>query len=535
MAISQITNNSVAPGAAIDQTKVSGLSTIVDSTAFNVAVLGFKIAVQQGLTVYNLVDGIVDEFNSSDGVGSSPGGSYASPGSSGYYTNQTNSSFTASYDTTTVTGPGAPRGAAQGPFQTYASFTTPPAGTSSVTAYVFGAGGGGAGQGGSPSLYNFGIGGGGGFASGAIAVSGGQVLRLGIGQGANNTGIGGQNGGTSPSPSPGQTVMGGGGLVGVFSANYPSLTAPTAYIVAGSGGGGASSVFSGGLGQYGGADGGGGGGLQGKRGGDQSETTSAGPYTYPANGNPGSISGGGGSQSAGGTAGSGPSSTGTTGSLFTGGPGTGGAGYYGGGGQGSSPGSVGSRGNGAGGGGSSYYGHPSVTSGTTTGSQPGPAGGSYNSGGGNSGSGANSPYWSPGIGRGGQGPGTPAPGNVYGGDGFIVLAWNELITGTATITSAAFTAKSTPTKARLVVFQDNISPDTATINTDLVASVSRDNGTTFTTVTLTDAGYITGSSGQRILTGTADISGQPSGTSMKWRVVAQTKGQKIHGVSLQWV
>lgn len=529
MAISQITNNSVAPGAAIDQTKVSGLSTIVDSTAFNVAVLGFKIAVQQGLTVYNLVDGIVDEFNSSDGVSASPGGTYASPGSSGYYTNQNNTGFTASYTTSAVTGPGAPRGAAQGPYTTYGSFTVPPAGTTSVTAYVFGAGGGGGGQGGSPSLYNFGIGGGGGFATGAIAVSGGQVLRLGIGQGANNTGLGGQNGGSTPSPSPGQTVMGGGGLVGVFSANYPSLTAPTAYLVAGSGGGGASSVYSGGLGQYGGADGGGGGGTQGRRGGDQSSTTSAGPYTYPANGNPGSISGGGGSQSAGGTGGSGPSSTGTAGSLFTGGGPSGGAGYYGGAGGGSSPGSVGSRGNGAGGGGSSYYGHPSVTGGTSISSQSGPAGGAYISGG------APSPYYSPGIGLGGQGPGTPAPGNVYGGDGYIVLAWNELITSTATITSATFTATSVPTKARLVVFQDNISPDTATINTDLVASVSRDGGTTYTTVTLTDAGYITGASGQRILTGTADISGQPSGTSMKWRVVAQTKGQKIHGVSLQWV
>jgi hypothetical protein len=529
MPISQITNNSVSPSAAIDQTKVSGLSTIVDSTAFNIAVLGFKMAVNDGLTVFNLVDGIVDEFNSSTGVASSPGGTYNSPGPSGFYSNQATNPFTASYTTTTVTGPGAPRGAAQGPYQTYGSFTTPPSGTSSVQAYVFGAGGGGAGQGGSPSLYNFGVGGGGGFAYGAIAVTGSQVLRLGIGQGANDTGLGGQNGGSTPSPSPSQTVMGGGGLVGVFSVNYSSLSAPTAYVVAGSGGGGASSVFSGGLGQYGGANGGGGGGLQGRRGGDQSvsDGTAAGPYTFPANGNPGSISGGGGSQSAGGAAGSGPAATGTAGSLFTGGPPGGGAGYYGGGGQGNSPGSVGSRGNGSGGGGSSYYGHPSVTGGTTTASQPGPSGAPVSGG-------ATSPYYSAGIGVGGTGPGTPAPGNLSGGNGYIVLAWNEISTATATITSATFTATAVPTRARLVVFQDNISPDTATINTDLVASVSRDGGTTYTTVTLTDAGYITGASGQRILTGSATISSQPSGTSMKWRLVAQTKGQKIHGVSLQW-
>ena len=45
--------------------------------------LGFKLAVQNGLTVYNLKDGIVDEFASTAGVGTSPGGTYnpsSSPG-----------------------------------------------------------------------------------------------------------------------------------------------------------------------------------------------------------------------------------------------------------------------------------------------------------------------------------------------------------------------------------------------------------------------------------------------------------------------
>ena len=34
----------------------------------NIALLGFKVAVNDSLTVYNLVDGIVDEFHSEDGT-----------------------------------------------------------------------------------------------------------------------------------------------------------------------------------------------------------------------------------------------------------------------------------------------------------------------------------------------------------------------------------------------------------------------------------------------------------------------------------
>ena len=37
-------------------------------TPFNIGVLGFKHAVNEGLTIFNLVDGIVDEFNSEGGI-----------------------------------------------------------------------------------------------------------------------------------------------------------------------------------------------------------------------------------------------------------------------------------------------------------------------------------------------------------------------------------------------------------------------------------------------------------------------------------
>ena len=82
------------------------------------------------------------------------------------------------------------------------------------------------------------------------------------------------------------------------------------------------------------------------------------------------------------------------------------------------------------------------------------------------------------------------------------------------------------------MFEENVA--TPTLNTDIIASVSRDGGSTFTNATLTDSGYVTGSSGQRILTGQATISGQPSGQSMRWKLALANNAVKIHGVSLQW-
>ena len=98
--------------------------------------------------------------------------------------------------------------------------------------------------------------------------------------------------------------------------------------------------------------------------------------------------------------------------------------------------------------------------------------------------------------------------------------------------SEPFASTSVPTTSRIVVFEERLT--SLTLNTDLIASVSRDGGSNFTTATLTDSGYVTGSSGQRILTGQATISGQPSGQSMRWKLALANNRVKIHGVSLQW-
>ncbi|MCH9019625.1 MAG: hypothetical protein IIA73_04595 [Proteobacteria bacterium] len=100
-----------------------------------------------------------------------------------------------------------------------------------------------------------------------------------------------------------------------------------------------------------------------------------------------------------------------------------------------------------------------------------------------------------------------------------------------TLLANAFTAEATPAEARIVLFEEDV--DAVTLNTDLRAYASRDGGTTYTQITLADEGdYATN---KRILAGTVDISGQPSGTSMKWKVeTLNAKELKLHGVALQW-
>ena len=92
---------------------------------------------------------------------------------------------------------------------------------------------------------------------------------------------------------------------------------------------------------------------------------------------------------------------------------------------------------------------------------------------------------------------------------------------------------SAPTTVSFEVEYQDIST-TATLNTDITLEASRDGGTTWTAVTLSDFGP-SPISGARVLKGSATVSGQPSGTSMKWRVKTfNTKEQRVHGLWMQW-
>ena len=67
-----------APGSASvflrgDRTYGAIPTDDIDTNAFNISLLGFKMAVNEGLTVFNLVDGIVDEFHDESGTDEAEG------------------------------------------------------------------------------------------------------------------------------------------------------------------------------------------------------------------------------------------------------------------------------------------------------------------------------------------------------------------------------------------------------------------------------------------------------------------------------
>ena len=78
-----IVNADVSPSAAIVNCKTAGLTSVSTSITsacasltdakFNVSLLGFKMAVNESLTVFNLIDGIVDEFHDESGTDESEG------------------------------------------------------------------------------------------------------------------------------------------------------------------------------------------------------------------------------------------------------------------------------------------------------------------------------------------------------------------------------------------------------------------------------------------------------------------------------
>ena len=157
------------------------------------------------------------------------------------------------------------------------------------------------------------------------------------------------------------------------------------------------------------------------------------------------------------------------------------------------------------------------------------------------------PNWFPGLpgavnsgggGAGGRNIGTSTPaGGAFGGDGgpgvvIVKEVQSTFSNPTTTLISDTFTANSTPTKARIVLFAEINS----SLNSELTASATRDN-TTFNAITLTDEGYVTGSSGTKIFTGSTPLTGTASPqVQLRWKISGTSLSHvnTIHGVALQW-
>ena len=103
-----------------------------------------------------------------------------------------------------------------------------------------------------------------------------------------------------------------------------------------------------------------------------------------------------------------------------------------------------------------------------------------------------------------------------------------------TLVSNTLTANSAVTNGDVVLTYTD-GAGTAVINTDLIASISRDNGTTYTPVTLVSQGT---TGGHTILTANNVTLGGTDSQQMRWKVATTnqsvSKQTRIHAVSLGW-
>ncbi|MCK9555022.1 discoidin domain-containing protein [bacterium] len=97
--------------------------------------------------------------------------------------------------------------------------------------------------------------------------------------------------------------------------------------------------------------------------------------------------------------------------------------------------------------------------------------------------------------------------------------------------SAQFVAEENPDTVRIVVQEEDV--ESITLNSDLKAYISRDDGSTWEEATLLEEGDY--GTGKRILHAVADVSSQSADSDVRYKITSHNnKDLKLHGVSLAW-
>ena len=459
----------------------------------NIALLGFKTAVNGSLAKYNLQDQIIDEYTDATGVDTS-----ASTGElldTGGYLGATSVTPTITHDADST--------GVDGDYTWY-KWTGTGTGTYSQNAaqsnidFLVVAGGGAGGQASSSAGYGRGGGGAGGLRTSYGSTSGGGASaesKISFASGTTYTMTVGA-GGTVVSQDKGNngadSSISGSGLSSIVSTG-------------GGGGGGHSNGLTAGTG-------GSGGGAYGTtwNGAAGAGTTGQGYAGGTSSSNTGS--GGGGAGGLGGDVASG---------VYDGGVGgiglevsiTGSAVTYAGGGGGGGNTPSGGTATGGGGRGAAHSASTNAVAGTA-----------------NTGGGGGGGLWTTGS----------SPAAAAGGSGVVIIRrLTQVLTAgdDLTLQSTDTTAMAQPSTADMITLIEN-QAGTATLNTDIKGWISRDSGTTFTQGTLVDEG--TWGTNKKVLAfHDLDISGQPSGTSMCYKITthnqsASSKETKIHATSIGW-
>ena len=127
-------------------------------------------------------------------------------------------------------------------------------------------------------------------------------------------------------------------------------------------------------------------------------------------------------------------------------------------------------------------------------------------------------------------------GDQKGGDGGsgVVIVRESRLESSMTLVSTATTAQTAPTKGDIVMTYTN-GAGTASINSDITAEYSADDGSTWTTMTLASQGT---TGGHTILSAHDVALTSTTGTTMRYRLKtlnqSASKDTRIHAVSLGW-
>lgn len=458
-----------------------GATLGVDQNTDNVSLFAFKVAAAGSIAKFDMRDGFYDDYQDGSGVDASASTNELRDSSGKYYSGSSTSAGDATGGTITYNGG-----------NTIHTFSTANNGTSTndfvapsteTVNYLMIGGGGGGGAG------YAGGGGGGGVITGTTSVNAGtHVVVAGAG------GLGDIYGGSNDATDGGDTTF---NSITAYGGGYGAKSSGTGNPSTASGGGGSDASGPSVDNDYGT------GGAQGNNGG----------------GGSGNVGGGGGGAGGVGSNGSySPSNGGNGGAgLAASIPGVASATYGGGGGGGTATSGPGGSG-GSGGGGAGGSGSPDQVGGDGTDGLGGGGGGSGYSGG------VSAPTRSGGDG----GDGTVKIS--YTTNSFTISNYNNM-----TLISNSMTAQAQPSTSDVVLKYTN-GAGTATINTDLKAYISRDNGTTYTQATLVNEG--TTGSDTVLAARRVDISGQPAGTTMRYKIEtlnqSVSKQTRIQATSLAW-
>jgi hypothetical protein len=468
-----------------------------DQIQSNIAMLGFKVAVNGSLTRYNLVDQSIDEYFDTSGVDASASTNEVRSDVSPYYY------FGGSVTTPSVTEDADATGT-EGDYTWYKWTDTGATGSYNTDTtqdhewLLVGGGGGGARAGGG--------GGAGGYRAGTtLSLIGGNAYTVTVGAGGTGGGASGYSNGTVG----GDSILSGTGITTITSAG---------------GGYGGMGGENGGPGGSGGG-GGYGAGLLGGHTVVITQYTAAGE-TRDIQGFDATDSAGTGSPAYGASGGAGTSTEGLVGSSAAGGDG--GIGiqndissvntWYGGGGGGGVQNSTAAAGN----------------HGTD------PANGRTEGGGGFGDNDTGPTYADATANTGGGGGGSHSVQAGAGGSGIVLLRRETTTTAAGadlTLQSTDVSAETEPDYGEIVLLMED-GEGTATLNTDIKGYISRDSGTTFTQGTFVDEG--TWGTDKKVLAfHDLDISAQPSGTSMCYKIetLNQSAGSKetnIYATSIGW-